>query len=504
MRLFRQVLSLLTFLPLLAACGPTESVNPIGSGERTSPAKTLGVATTDLPEDTKEQALLALEQDAYHRENRFLDAATPGHLFRSTRVDQAEIDQGLWSSEELFQLGAQLFQHTFTPEVGFGGKDLPVIARFHKGHRGGPDARKCAACHWRGGPAGAGDAADNAYLDGDGNSQSSALARNPPPLHGAGLVELLAREMSAALRRARDEALTFAKNNGYSVQVPLTAKGVSFGEITAHADGSVDTSLVSGVDGDLVVKPFGWKGTFATLRDTVEDALLVHHGMQSDFLASTAGPDRVGPHGGLDPDGDGVTSEIVEGQVTALTLFLAMQELPQEIPPEQQEFMPLFAEGIAMFESLGCATCHVPSLPLGSAVFELAARDSEASVLGGSRERGRETTAPTRRADRHARDPPLQRPEAPRHGLCACRSASGPWRRRQPVLDSPPLGNRPQPPLPPRRARPDARGRDLAARRRGPVLARRLRRVDRPRARPSPCVLDVPHAGPPRRRALTR
>jgi hypothetical protein len=381
MRLFRAGLSLLTLLPLLAGCGPTESVSPVGSGERTSPAKTLGVATTDLPEDTKEQALLALEQDAHHRENRFLDAADPGHLFRSTRVDQAEIDQGLWSSEELFQLGAQLFQHTFTPEVGFGGKDLPVIARFHKGHRGGPDARKCAACHWRGGPAGAGDAADNAYLDGDGNSQSSALARNPPPLHGAGLVELLAREMSAELLRTREEALTFAKNNGYSVQVPLTAKGVSFGQITAHADGSVDTSMVAGVDGDLLVKPFGWKGTFATLRDTVEDALLVHHGMQSDFLTSTAAPERVGPHGGLDPDGDGVTSEITEGQVTALSLFLSMQEVPQEIPPEQPEFMHLFAEGIASFESLGCATCHVPSLPLGSAVFELAARDSEASVL---------------------------------------------------------------------------------------------------------------------------
>lgn len=381
MRLRGSSLSLLPLLPLLVSCGPTEALDPVGSGERTSPARTLGVATTDLPDDTKEQALLALAQDAYRRETRFLDAADPGYLFRSTRVEQAEIDQGLWSNEELFQLGAQLFQHTFTPDVGFGGEDSPAIVRFHRGRRGGPDARKCTACHWRGGPAGAGDGADNAYLDGDGDSQSSALARNPPPLHGAGLVELLAREMSAELLRTRDEAIAFTRDKGYSVEIPLSAKGIPFGELTVHADGSVDASKVVGVDGDLIVKPFGWKGTFASIRDTVEDALLVHHGMESDFLVATAGPDRTGPHGGLDPDGDGVTSEISEGQVTALTLFLAMQEVPQEIPPEAPEFVHLFAEGIAAFESLGCAACHVPSLPLDSTLFELAARDSEASLV---------------------------------------------------------------------------------------------------------------------------
>ena len=380
MSLRRTPLLLLAFPAILAAaCAPDEGLSPLGPGERESPARTLGVATTDLPEDTKEQALLSLEQDAYRRENRFLDAANPGHLFRSTRVDQAEIDQGLWPAEELFQLGAQLFQHTFSPDIGFGAKDLPAIARFHTGHRGGPDARRCTACHWRGGPAGAGDGADNAYLDGDGDSQSSALARNPPPLHGAGLVELLAREMSAELALHRDEALSFAKNKGYSVAIPLSAKGVSFGTLTANPDGSTDTSQVSGVDPDLVVKPFGWKGTFASIRDSVEDALLIHHGMQSDHLVSTAGPERVGPGGGLDPDGDGVTSEITEGQVTALTLFLAMQETPQEVPPGQPEFVHLLAEGIARFQSLGCATCHTPSLPLTNATYELAARDSDAA-----------------------------------------------------------------------------------------------------------------------------
>lgn len=361
---------------LLAGCGG-EELDPLGS--RKSPAEPLGVATTDLPEDSREQALLALREDAFRRESRFLDAANPGHLFRATRVDQAEIDQGLWSSEELFQLGAQLFQLGFRPEDGFGGKDLPAIARFHEGRRGGPDARKCAACHWRGGPAGAGDGADNAYLDGDGDAQSSALARNPLSLAGGGWVEMLAREMSEELRAVRDQALSFTKEKGYPVEVPLVAKGVGFGSITVHPDGTVDTSAVAGVDTDLVVKPFGWKGTDTTLRDAAEDALLIHHGMESDHLVATAGPERIGPFGGLDPDGDGVTSEIAEGQVTALTLFLAMAETPQQIPPEQPEFVPLLAEGIAKFESIGCAVCHVPSLPVKSPRFVLPARDSDAA-----------------------------------------------------------------------------------------------------------------------------
>jgi len=362
----------------LAACDNAEQINPIGVTSRASPAETLGVATTDLPADVKEQALLALEQDAYRREHRFLDAIGPGHLFRATRVDQAEIDQGLWLTDQLFQLGAQLFQQTFTSDVGFGGKDLPPMARFHHGRRGGPDARKCTACHWRGGPGGAGDAADNAYLDGDGDSQSSALARNPPPLHGAGWVELLGREMSEELWSLRDGASSFAQEKGYSVDIALSTKGVSFGTLTVHADGSIDTSKVVGVDADLTIKPFGWKGSFASIRDAVEDALLVHHGMESDYLVSTAGPERIGSHGGLDPDGDGVTSEISEGQVTALTVFLAMQETPQEVPPKQPDFVPRLAEGIAKFEAIGCAKCHVPSLAVRSPIFNLAGRDSTA------------------------------------------------------------------------------------------------------------------------------
>ena len=51
---------------------------------------------------------------------------------------------------------------------------------------------------------------------------------------------------------------------------------------------------VRGVDADLVVKPFGWKGTLADLDDFAAEALQVHLGIQSDVLLASASRDVVG------------------------------------------------------------------------------------------------------------------------------------------------------------------------------------------------------------------
>jgi hypothetical protein len=331
----------------------------------------VGAIARERPTSDLEQARLALAQDAWRREHRFLDAVAPGHLFRSTRVRQEEIDAGLWSVDELYQLGGQLFTLPLSRDMGLGGGDGPALRRIHDGRRGGPDATSCTACHWRGGLAGAGDAADVAFLRGDGIHQASAVARNPPSLAGAGLRERVAAELSAELRAQRDEAVAFAAAQGYAVQVPLAAKGIGFGRITAHPDGELDLAQLEGVDADLVVKPFGWKGTIATLRDAAEDALLVHHGLQSEHLVGEGDAARVGVGGGSDPDGDGVSEEIGEGQVTALTLFVALQELPQEELPNDPYLASLWARGRLDFEALGCAACHVPELSLDDARWVL-------------------------------------------------------------------------------------------------------------------------------------
>lgn len=357
----------------LAACREDEHLSP-STSPKAGAAQPEDVVSTSLPADLRQQAREALARDAFRRQHRFLDAVQPGHLFQATRVPQAEIESGAWSAGDLFQLGGQLFNLTFTRDVGFGARDLPPMARFHTGRRGGPDASRCAACHWRGGPAGGGDGADAAYLDGDGNSQASALARNPIALVGDGFVEILAAEMNAELAKARDALVAQAKQAGAARTAELRAKGVPFGKLTARADGSLDTAAVVGIDADLVIKPFGWKGNVATLRDAVEDALLIHHGMQSEYLVAHAPKERVGPYGGDDPDGDGVTAEITEGQVTALTLFVAMQETPASVMPPDPTQALTWADGRERFEALGCAACHVPALSLAGSVFALPGR----------------------------------------------------------------------------------------------------------------------------------
>jgi hypothetical protein len=363
---------------VLWACTVEESLQPAGGAR--SGGEVQHAFSTALPEDLREQAKDALARDAWRREHRFLEAAQPGHLFDATRVVEADVEAGRWTSDDLFQIGGQLFNFAFTRDVGFGGRDLPPLARFHTGRRGGPDAAKCASCHWRGGPAGGGDGADAAYLDGDGNAQSSALARNPIALLGAGFVEILATEMSAELAAAKQALLDEAAKKGTPVKGELTAKGISFGSMTAKPDGSLSTSAVAGVDADLVVKPFGWKGNVPTIRDAVEDALLIHHGMESDYLVAHAPKERIGPFGGADPDGDAITNEITEGQVSVLTLFVAMQETPQILAPPDATTTLAWGEGRARFESLGCATCHVPSLPLASTTFVLPSRGGGTSV----------------------------------------------------------------------------------------------------------------------------
>ncbi len=372
-------LLLATAAASLLACGSDERLRPVGGEKGT--ATLLHTISPSLSENPRDQAFDALEKDAFRREQRFLDAAQPGYLFRSTVVPQADIEAGFWTPGELYEIGGQLFNTFFTRSVGFGARDLPPIARFHTGRRGGPDASRCASCHWRGGPAGAGDGADSAFLDGDGNRQSSALARNPIALPGAGFVEIAAAEMTAELAAARHALVEKASASGKAERAELRAKGVSFGHLTARPDGKVDTAELAGVDADLVIKPFGWKGNVTTLRDAVEDALLIHHGMESEYLVATAPPERIGPFGGADPDGDGVTAEIREGQVTALTLFVALQEVPQRVTPPDSNTALMLADGQTRFVSLGCATCHVPSLTLESAKLTLPSRIGGTSVV---------------------------------------------------------------------------------------------------------------------------
>ena len=146
---------------------------------------------------------------------------------------------------------------------------------------------------------------------------SFSSERHTIALMGAGLVELLAREMTADLQGERADAVKQARASGQDVRADLVSKGVRFGSITAHPDGIVDLDSVEGVDADLIVRPFSRKGVFTSLRQFTINALNVHHGMEA---SERFGVRWTGSH---DFDESGVPDAVTEGDVTALVAFQA-------------------------------------------------------------------------------------------------------------------------------------------------------------------------------------
>ena len=359
-------------LAMLSGCGVETS------DEKTEPseAQAFPVFSTSRPQTATAQGLQALEQDAWRRELRFMDAVDPGFAFRSTRPRYDELAER-FTPQDWFSMGGQLFTKPFTESMGFGAADLPAMSRFHFGERGGPDSRRCASCHWRGGPAGAGDTADNAFFRGDGNTEASALVRNPPPLFGAGWKQRVAEEMTASLQKRRDDAVVFARARGEEVRLHLETHGVDFGFLAIGRDASIDDSELEGIDADLVIRPFGWKGSFATLREVAEDAANVHHGMQSTWFAANEDPARVGDGPPEDPDGDGIEDELSDAQIALITMFAAMQDVPVDLPPVESDLLLLYARGRQDFTTLGCADCHIPSLPIEDSTYTLPGREDD-------------------------------------------------------------------------------------------------------------------------------
>ena len=324
---------------------------------------------------------------------RLQEAAAPGAVLREMHaaLDAKRIAAGQVCLSELADRGQLLFEHEYDFQDGLGGGKAATtpagpFRRVHQGLFGGPETISCPSCHWVGGPNGAGAETDNAFLQGDGERTASGDQRNPPALVALGVVQALAREMSRDLQRERADLVRDAARAGAERETRLGSKGVDFGLLRATAKGDVDTSGIRGVDTDLVVKPFGWKGTAADFADFAAEALQVHMGIQSDEELAR-GPREVLGDGNdpTDPDGDGVRGELGRGPFAAMMVHLALLELPivepliqnRQLPPAAHavaaptttSFADDFQRGRAEFHELGCAGCHVPRLVLESPVL---------------------------------------------------------------------------------------------------------------------------------------
>lgn len=285
-----------------------------------------------------------------------------------------------------FEMGDELFEHDFTAadgvgaEVG-GGLNFANVPRADLQGEGewanhypkrttGPNAQSCMSCHNQPvGSTSAGSVALNVVRDPLHTGEvSSFITRNTTHTFGSGALQRLAEEMTGELYDLVFVALQQVQNTGQAITINLETKGVSFGTLSIAADGKWDRSGIVGIDDDLIVKPFQWKGNELNLRSFIVDASHNELGMQPTEIVGY----------GADGDFDGVANELTIGDITAMVIYAAAQPRPVTkielaelnlIPALEEEEVTQINWGEQLFTDIGCSSCHMPTMTLDDPVF---------------------------------------------------------------------------------------------------------------------------------------
>jgi hypothetical protein len=301
-----------------------------------------------------------------------------GDGIRKSYAEQIGAGRGDWSTPDsssfiiardpfrAIRRGRQLFNRKFSreqgvgPIVGDGSGDINTKLELGAGF-----SDSCAGCH--GLPRGSAGFGGGVVTRPD--------SRNAPHLFGLGLREMLGDEITAELRARRDSAVAAARAAQSRVVREMIAKGVQYGQIAVHPDGSVDTSNVRGIDPDLRVRPFFAHGGAFSIREFVAGALQNEMGMQAvdPDLARAAAHSRIVTPAGMvldgsldkldpppatdassDADKDGVANEAPQAVIDYLEFYLLNYFKPAHA--EQNEAT---AQGREVFSRIGCPSCHV-------------------------------------------------------------------------------------------------------------------------------------------------
>jgi hypothetical protein len=321
------------------------------------------------------------------------EVAIPQHL-----QDGQEFQVSLTT---LLDFGKQLFTANWTIQEGQGrpfakgtGNALtdpssPLLFPRNFNRLSAPEANSCAGCHNAPIPGGAGDIVGNVFVLGqrfdsitmdhaDGTPARGAVdesgsfvvvnttanSRATPGMFGSGYLELLAREITSDLRNIESGI-----QPGGSAA--LKSKGTDFGMLARKQDGTWDTSRVLGLPPQalassgaedppsLILQPWHQVGNVVSLRQFTNNAYNHHHGMQAE--------ERFGI--GVDQDGDGFVNELTRADITAATLFQAAMAVPGRVIPDDPTVQAAILNGETLFSKVGCAACHIPSLPLNNWVY---------------------------------------------------------------------------------------------------------------------------------------
>ena len=296
----------------------------------------------------------------------------------------------------LIEYGSRLFDAKFTVQEGAGrpqskgtgapiaDPSSPLVFPRNFDRLSSPEANACSGCHNAPVSGAGGDRVTEVFVlaqrfdhltfdHNDGITTRGAVDesgkfvtmdnatddRKTIGMNGSGFVEMLARQMTADLQEERD-----ATSPGTSRQ--LMSKGVSFGMLTHNADGTWNTSHVQGLAApslsskgttppSLIIRPMHQAGNVVSIRQFSNNAFNHHHGMQAE--------ERFGLN--TDPDGDGVTNELTVADLTAVSMFQATLAVPGRMIPNDPAVERANLMGEAVFDKIGCATCHA-TLPLTS------------------------------------------------------------------------------------------------------------------------------------------
>tara|TARA_B100000674_G_C37907196_1_gene946689 strand:+ start:304 stop:1716 length:1413 start_codon:yes stop_codon:yes gene_type:complete len=296
--------------------------------------------------------------------------------------DQKMINE--YDMEEIINHGELLFKVSFNELDGLGRPETSGTTKTRPRRESpqnfnrisGPDANACVACHNLPRIGGGGDNSNNVFglasdidfatLEGSVGSEDDSSSvlditneRNTIGVFGSGLVELLAREITSDLLNIVEESKVISATEKRIVKADLKSKGIDYGYIEVYPNGFVDRSNVDGVDSDLILRPFIQKGVIGSLRDFSNISMNHHHGMQSEELAGF----------NSDLDRDGVVNELTEGDITAVTIFQATLDYPNNVFSDNEDIKNAQLKGKEIFNNIGCASCHMPTLPLKSLMF---------------------------------------------------------------------------------------------------------------------------------------
>jgi CxxC motif-containing protein (DUF1111 family) len=148
----------------------------------------------------------------------------------------------------------------------------------------------------------------------------SISRRNPPPLFGAGRIDALPDEVFVEAA-AREPAATR-------------------GRVSRLEDGRIGR--------------FGWKAQVATLGDFVLSACANELGLEVPGHHQAPSP--------LEPDAVARSLDLSQRECNALISYVRDLPAPVQLDPSDPSGSRAVAEGRRLFEYVGCAACHTPSL----------------------------------------------------------------------------------------------------------------------------------------------